>query len=65
MERIVISEKKIRIRKSDSDMFRLVSDDDYSKNLNAVIAYYQISKGETKKRFVGAGSGKEKGYFAA
>ncbi|UCB46132.1 MAG: hypothetical protein JSV25_01540 [Spirochaetota bacterium] len=31
---------------------RLVSNDEYCKNLNAIIAYYQISKGETKKRFV-------------
>ena len=32
--------------------FSIVSDNEYSKNLNAIIAYYQISKGETKKRFV-------------
>jgi hypothetical protein len=34
------------------DPFRLVSNEEYSKNLNAIIAYYQISKGETSKRFV-------------
>ena len=32
--------------------FRLISNEDYNKNLNAIIAYFQISKGETKKRFV-------------
>jgi hypothetical protein len=39
-------------RKKSFDPFRLISNDEYSKNLNAIIAYYQISKGETKKRFV-------------
>jgi len=32
--------------------FTIISENDYSKNLNAIIAYYQISKGETRKRFV-------------
>lgn len=32
--------------------FRLISNDEYSTNMNAIIAYYQMSKGETKKRFV-------------
>jgi hypothetical protein len=30
--------------------FRLVSDEEYCANLNAIIAYYQIVKGESKKR---------------
>jgi hypothetical protein len=34
------------------DPFRLISNEEYSKNLNAITAYYQISKGETNKRFV-------------
>jgi len=29
---------------------RLVSDEEYGANLNAIIAYYQIVKGEAKKR---------------
>ena len=32
--------------------FRLISDEEYSTNVNAIIAYYQMSKGEVKKRFV-------------
>lgn len=39
-------------KKNSFDPSRLISNEEYSKNLNAIIAYYQISKGETKKRFV-------------
>ncbi|MBN2324307.1 MAG: hypothetical protein JXQ30_11280 [Spirochaetes bacterium] len=46
-------------------MFRLVSNEDYGKNLNAIIAYYQISKGETKKRFVSSTPVAEEGYIAS
>jgi hypothetical protein len=34
------------------DFNHLVSDEDFCKNLNAILAYYQMSKGEAKKRFV-------------
>ncbi len=34
------------------DPFRIISDEEFEKNLNAIIAYYQMTKGETKKRFV-------------
>jgi len=49
-----ISERTVKAieQKHGFNPFTLISDNDYSKNLNAVIAYYQISKGETKKRFV-------------
>ena len=30
--------------------YRLVSDEEFGANLNAIIAYYQIVKGEAKKR---------------
>lgn len=30
----------------------LVSNEDFCRNLNAIIAYYQMSKGEPKKRFI-------------
>jgi hypothetical protein len=30
--------------------FRLVSDEEYGANLNAIISYYQIAKGESKRR---------------
>jgi len=34
------------------DPFRIISDEEFEKNLNAIIAYYQMTKGETKKRFI-------------
>jgi hypothetical protein len=52
MKGSIINNRVLVRNKEDLDMFRLVSNEDYSKNLNAIIAYYQISKGETKKRFV-------------
>ncbi len=38
-------------RTSGFDPFRIISDEEFEKNLNAIIAYYQMTKGETKKRF--------------
>ena len=32
------------------DPHRLVTDEEYGANLNALIAYYQIVRGEAKKR---------------
>jgi len=32
------------------DPHRLVSDEEYGANLNALIAYYQIVRGEARKR---------------
>jgi hypothetical protein len=32
------------------DPHRLISDEEYGANLNALIAYYQIVRGEAKKR---------------
>ena len=54
MEKQVI-EKKIVQTKDKSRSFdykRLVSNEDFCKNLNAILAYYQMSKGEAKKRFI-------------
>jgi len=31
--------------------FRLISDEEFSRNLDAIIMYYQITKGETGQRF--------------
>ena len=45
--------------------FKLISDEDYGKNLNAIIAYYQISKGETKKRFVSSAPAVDEGRLAS
>jgi hypothetical protein len=33
------------------DPFRVVSDEEFSRNMNSIIAYYQIAKGEGKHRF--------------
>ncbi len=54
MEKQVI-EKKIGPKENTSTEFdctRLVSNEDFCKNLNAILAYYQMSKGEAKKRFI-------------
>jgi len=47
-------EKKYKnyYRKQAFDPFRLVSDEEFSRNMGAVIAYYQMTKGEAKRRFV-------------
>ena len=45
--------------------FGIISDNDYGKNLNAIIAYYQISKGETKKRFVSSEPSADKTRLAS
>jgi hypothetical protein len=49
-----VTERKVKAieQKYGFNPFTIISDDDYNKNLNSIIAYYQISKGETKKRFV-------------
>lgn len=31
--------------------FRLVTDEEYCRNMNSIIAYYQIAKGNGKHRF--------------
>ena len=54
MENQVI-EKKISSKKNtiaEFDYNRLVSNEDFCKNLNAILAYYQMSKGEARKRFI-------------
>lgn len=49
-----VSDKHILVKEKEGfNPFRLISNEDYNKNLNTIIAYFQISKGETKKRFVG------------
>jgi hypothetical protein len=42
--------KEKRSGKRVLDPHRLISDDEYGANLNALIAYYQIVRGEAKKR---------------
>jgi len=41
-------------RKKTFDPYRLVSDEEFNTNLNAIIAYYQMTKGEARQRFVSA-----------
>ena len=43
---------KEKHNKKKFDPFRLISNEEYGTNMNAIIAYYQMSKGEVKKRFV-------------
>ena len=42
-------ETKTKSRKG-FNPYKLVSDEEYGANLNALIAYYQIVRGEAKKR---------------
>jgi hypothetical protein len=65
MKESIINNRVLLRNKEDLDMFRLVSNEDYGKNLNAIIAYYQISKGETKKRFISNAPGTGEGYIAS
>jgi hypothetical protein len=65
MKGSIINNRVLLRNKEDLDMFRLVSNEDYGKNLNAIIAYYQISKGETKKRFVSSSPVPGDGYIAS
>ena len=44
------AEKEKTRGKRGLDPHRLVSDEEYGANLNALIAYYQIVRGEAKKR---------------
>jgi len=48
-----------REREIGLDPFRIISDDEFERNVNAIIAYYQMTKGETKKRFVSQYEAKE------
>lgn len=34
------------------NLFRVISDEEFCRNMNLIIAYSQIIKGETKKRFI-------------
>jgi len=48
---------------SDFDPFRLISDEEFSRNLGAIVAYYQMTKGETKRRFVSSSNYKNTVYI--
>jgi uncharacterized membrane protein len=52
---IIDSVKKVEraetIRKERFDPFRIISDEKYETNLNAIIAYYQMTKGKNHGRF--------------
>jgi len=43
---------KLHNRKEYFYPFRVVNDEEFSRNMGAIIAYYQMTKGETKKRFI-------------
>lgn len=45
--------RSVKMKTSSFEPFRLISDEEFCRNLNLIIAYSQMIKGETKKRFVG------------
>jgi hypothetical protein len=45
--------KSIHMKTSNFNPFRLILDDEFCRNLNLIIAYSQMIKGETKRRFIG------------
>jgi hypothetical protein len=45
--------RSVHMRTSSFDPYRVVSDEEFCRNLNLIIAYGQMIKGETKKRFIG------------
>jgi len=47
-------EKKVTGQKEKFNPYRLVSDEAFETNLNAIIAYYQMTKGKNHGRFKAA-----------
>ena len=47
-----VNDKSRTKEKKGFDPFRLISDEEFVSNLNALIAYYQILKGKDRGRFV-------------
>ncbi len=45
-------EGKKEDKKNNFDPFHLISNNDFCTNMNAIIAYYQMTKRETRKRFI-------------
>lgn len=48
----------VMVDKGHFDPFRLVSEEEFCRNMNSVLAYYQISKGERKQRFTSSAASK-------
>jgi hypothetical protein len=46
-------ERNVQVKTSNFNPYRAVSDEEFCRNLNLIIAYGQMIKGETKRRFVG------------
>ena len=44
--------------KTNFDPFRIVTDEEFGRNMNSIIAYYQIAKGEGKHRFTSTSGSK-------
>lgn len=53
---------RTKVRKS-FNPFRLISDDEFVSNLNALIAYYQILKGRDRGRFVSSYSHRDDNIY--
>ena len=51
--------------RSHFDPFRVVTDEEFSRNMNSVIAYYQIAKGDGKQRFTSGSGTKQSGLVLA
>lgn len=55
-ERTIVKEvetvKASKLNNDTFDPFRLISNETFQTNLNAIIAYYQMSKGKNSRRFV-------------
>ena len=45
--------RSVQVKTSNFDPYRVVSDEEFCRNLNLIIAYGQMIKGETKRRFIG------------
>jgi hypothetical protein len=48
----------VMVDKGQFNPFKIVSDEEFCRNMNSVLAYYQISKGERKQRFTSSASAK-------
>ena len=51
-----LTDIRINDTKKAFDPFRVISNDEYCTNMNAILAYFQMTKGEVKKRFISSHS---------
>ena len=58
MKKMLSVNDMVMVDKGHFDPFRVVSDEEFCRNMNSVLAYYQISKGERKQRFTSSAAAK-------